>query len=92
MNHDARFEHFDDTSVQIAFALRRSAREQHDVGFGERALERRGQLRFVVAEGAQEVGIAAELANRVGQDAPIAVVDEPRSHRFAGLNDLVAGR
>ena len=46
---------------------------------------------YVVAERAEEAGVAADLAHGIRQDAPVAVVDEARPHGFAGLYDLIAG-
>ena len=91
MHHDARLEFFDHPGVEVALPLGGSAREQHHVREFQRPRERLTQRHLVVSEGTQEVGITAQLPHRVGQDAPVAVVDETGPNRFAGLHDLVAG-
>ena len=57
----------------------------------ERLAHRGFELRFVVGDGAEKMGLAAILRDRRGDDRAVGVVDRGRAQRLAGLHQFVAG-
>ena len=82
----------DDAVREIAGALRRAAREDHDVALRGRARARSSSAVFVVGNDAEMHRLAAELLDGGADDRGVGVVDRARAQRIAGRDDLVAGR
>ncbi len=82
----------DGAEAEVAGALAGAAGQQQQVAAGEGGVEGGGEGRAVVGGDAEAEGLGAELLAGVGEQGLVAVVDLSRSERFAGGDDLVAGR
>jgi hypothetical protein len=80
-----------DAIREISCALRRPTRKQHDVVL-ERARQRCGEGRFLVADDTELHRLAAELGDRRADDRGVRVVDRAERQRRSRRDDLVAGR
>ena len=92
VDHDSGVELGHDAAVQVTLALRRAPGHEDQVRALERPPQCGPQRSHVVAERPQELRLTAQLADGVGEDAPVTVVDEARPHGLAGLDQLVARR
>src|SRR5262245_41802371 len=76
---------------EVASAFAGAAGEEDDVAIGEGSHEARAEVVGIVVNDAKIDGLAAELADGIGDDTGVAVEDEPWPHHFSWRNDFVAG-
>ena len=92
MHRNPGLEFSDHGAVDVPLPLGGPTRQKHQIGLAQGPVQGLAKDVHVVGKLPQQLRLAAELHDGVGQNPPVAVVHEAGAHVLTGLHDLVAGR